>query len=166
MKKNLFICLILCSFAAFSCGPSRDEFNRISAENAQLKEDNLALKAALEQCEWELDKYKRYTIREEPIVTNGKEVVGKWKVALSFSLDKYYTVEIINEKGKYHSKLEFSDSDKVKIEQLKKDGDKFFVVGSKSKDYYRIINGDLHLCDKDGDFTKGAGYVVTRMNLK
>lgn len=166
MKKNLFICLILCSFAAFSCGPSRDEFNRISAENAQLKEDNLALKAALEQCELELDKYKRYTIKEEPIVTNDKEVLGKWKVAFSFSPDKYYTVEIIKEKGKYHSKLKFSDSNKVKIEQLKKDGDKFLVVGSEAKEYYIITNGELHLCDKDGDFTKGAGYVVTKMNLK
>lgn len=89
--------------------------------------------------------------------------MGKWKAAFSFEPNKFFTVEIINEKGKYHSKLEFSDSDKVKIEQLKKDGDKFYVVGSKTKEYYRIINGNLHLCDKDGDFTTGAGYKVTKI---
>ncbi len=97
------------------------------------------------------------------MATNGKEVLGKWKAAFSFQPNKYYTIEIFKEKGKYQAKLEFSDSDKVKIEQLKKDGDKLFVVGSETKEYYRIINGNLHLCDKDGDFTTGAGYTVTKI---
>ena len=163
MRKCLFICYLLCSLAAFSCGPSSDEINRITAENTRLKEENMALSAALEQCKSELETLKNNTIKAEPLTYNGKEVLGKWKAAFSFEPNKYFTVEIINEKGKYHSKLEFSDSDKVKIEQLKKDGDKFYVVGSKTKEYYRIIDGNLHLCDKDGDFTTGAGYKVTKI---
>lgn len=163
MTKSLFICLILCSLAAFSCGHSNDEFNRITAENIRLQEENLALKAALEQCKSELEKLKSNAIKAESMATNGIEVLGKWKVAFISSPNKYYTVEIIYENGCYHSKLEFSDTDKVTIEQLRKDGDKFFVVGSKTKEYYRIIDGDLHLCDKDGDFTTGAGYKVTKI---
>ena len=163
MRKSLLVCILLCFFAAFSCGPSSDEFNRIAAENAQLKEENTALKAALEQCKSELEKLNNNTIKEQPLATNGKEVLGKWKVAFSFSPDKYYTVEITNDKGKYQAKLEFSDSDKIKTEQLRKEGDKFNVVGSKTKEYYRIINGNLHLCDKDGDFTTGGGYTVTKL---
>lgn len=163
MRQSLFICILLCSFAAFSCGSSSDEFNRISAENAQLKDENTALKAALEQCNNELERLKMNKVKVEPLATNGKEVLGKWKAAFTFEPNKFFTVEIINEKGKYHSKLEFSDSDKVKIEQLKKDGDKFYLVGSKTKEYYRIVGGDLHLCDKDGDFTTGAGYTVTKI---
>ena len=62
--------------------------------------------------------------------------------------------------------IEFSDSDKVKIEQLEKDGDKLYVVESKTQEYYRIIDGNLHLYDKDGDFTTGAGYKVTKNKIK
>lgn len=162
MKRVSIITLLVLAVLAISCGPSRDEFNRISAENAQLKEENMALKAALDQCKNELDRLQYKTIKAETLATNGKEVLGKWKAALSFSPNKYFTVEIFKEKGKYQSKLEFSDSDNVKIEQLKKDGDKFYVVGSKAKEYYRIVNGNLRLCDKDGDFTTGAGYTVTQ----
>lgn len=163
MGKSFFICLLFGTFFAFSCGPSSDEFNRISAENTQLKEENLALKEALEQCKSELEKLQSFTVTAEPLATDGREVLGKWKAAFTFDPNKYYTVEIIKENGKYHSKLEFSDSDKVTIEQLTRDGDKFFVVGSKTKEYYRIIDGNLHLCDEDGDFTTGAGYKVTKM---
>ena len=163
MRKSLFICFLLCLFVALSCGPSRDDYNRITAENDQLKEENTALKAALEQCKSELERLKNSTIKVEPLTTDGKEVLGKWKAAFSFDPNKYFTIEIINEKGKYHSKLEFSDSDKVKIEKLKRDGNKFYVVGSKTQEYYRIIAGNLRLCDKDGDFTDGAGYNVTKI---
>ena len=163
MRNSLFISILICSFAAFSCGPSRDEYNRISSENAQLKEENRALIEALELCKSELERLKSNTIKVEPLATNGKEVLGKWKTAFSASPNKYYTIEISKEKGKYQAKLEFSDSDKVKTEQLKKDGDKFYVVGSNTKEYYRIIDGSLHLCDKDGDFTTGAGYTVTKI---
>ena len=163
MRKSLLICSLICSLVAFSCGPSSEEFNRITAENIRLKEENTALNAALEQCKSELERLKNNTIRAESVATNGKEVLGKWKAAFSFELNKYFTIEIINEKGKYHAKLEFSDSDKVMIQQLKKDGDKFYVIGSKTKEYYRIIDGNLHLCDQDGDFTTGAGYIVTKI---
>ena len=163
MRKGLFICALLCSLVAFSCAPSSEEFNRITVENTRLKEENMALSAALEQCKSELETLKNNTIKAEPSTTKGKEVLGKWKAAFSFEPNKYFTVEIIKENGKYQSKLEFSDSDKVKIEQLKKDGDKFYVVGSKTQEYYRIIDGNLHLCDKDGDFTTGAGYKVTKI---
>lgn len=163
MKRSFFICSLLCSIVTFSCGPSRDEINQIIADNTRLKEENKALSAALEQCKSELEQIKNITIKANPLATKGKEVLGKWKAAFSFEPGKYYTVEIVNENGKYHSKLEFSDSDKIKIEQLKKDGDKFYVVGSKTKEYYMIINGNLHLCDKDGDFTTGAGYTVTKI---
>lgn len=163
MRRSLFICSLLCSIVTFSCGPLRDEINQIIAENTRLKEENIALSTALEQCKSELEQLKSFTIKEEPLATNGKVILGKWKAAFSFEPSKFFTVEIINEKGRYHAKLEFSDSDKVKIEQLKKDGDKFYVVGSKTKEYYRIINGNLHLCDKDGDFTTGAGYTVTKI---
>lgn len=162
MKKSFFICILLCSILAFSCGPSPDEYNRIVAENAQLKSENSALKADLKQCKSELEKLKS-TIKAEPAATNGIEVLGKWKAAFTFSPNKYFTIEIIKENGKYRSKTEFSDSNKVKIEQLKKEGDKYYVVGSKTKEYYRIINGNLHLCDKDGDFTTGGGYTVTKI---
>lgn len=162
MRKSLLICILLCSVLAFSCGPSPDEYNRIVAENAQLKSDNTSLKAALEQCKSELERLKS-TIKTEPVATNGIEVLGKWKAAFTFSPDKYFTIEIIKEKGKYRSKMEFSDSNDVKIEQLKKDGDRLYVVGSKTKEYYRIVGGDLHLCDKDGDFTTGAGYKITKI---
>lgn len=163
MRRSLIICLFLCSFAAFSCGPSVDEFNRISAENSRLREEVLALKQELEQCKTELENLKNSTVSARPLSSNGIEVLGKWKAAFTSSPNKYYTVEIIKEKGKYHSKLEFSDSDKVKIEQLKKDGDRYYVEGSKTKEYYRIIDGNLRLCDKDGDFTTGAGYKVTKI---
>ncbi len=159
MRKSLFICFLLCSFVALSCGPSRDDYNRLTAENNQLKEENTALKAALEQCKSELERLKNST----PLATIDKEVLGKWKAAFSFDPKKYFTIEIINEKGKYHSKLEFSDSDKVRIEKLKRDGNKFYVVGSKTQEYYKIIAGNLRLCDKDGDFTDGAGYNVTKI---
>lgn len=163
MRKNLFICFLLCSLTAFSCGPSSDEINRITAENTRLKEENMALITKLEQCKSELETLKKNTIMAGPSTTKGKEVLGKWKAAFSFEQSKYFTVEIIKENEKYQSKLEYSDSDKVKIEQLKKDGDKYYVIGSKAKEYYRIIDGNLHLCDKDGDFTTGAGYKVTRI---
>lgn len=163
MRKSLFVCFLLCFFTVISCGPSKDEYNRVTAENTQLKEENMALQAALEQCKSELERCKNSTIKTEPLATNGKEVLGKWKAAFVATPNKYYTVEIIKESGKYHAKLEFSDSDKVTIEQLKKDGDKFYVTGSKTKEYYRIIDGNLHLCDKDGDFTTGAGYKVTKI---
>lgn len=163
MRKRLLICILLCSFGVFSCGPSSDEFNRVTAENSQLKEENMALKAALEQCKSELERLRINTIKAESSANNGIEVLGKWKAAFTFSPDKYFTIEIFKEKGKYRSKTEFSDSNKVKIEQLNKEGDKFYVVGSKTKEYYRIIDGNLHLCDKDGDFTTGAGYKVTKI---
>lgn len=163
MRKSLLICSLLCSFVAFSCGPSSNEIKRLTVENFQLKDENLALKRALEQCENELEILKSKATTAKPITTNDKEVLGKWKAAFTTSPNKYYTVEIIKEKGAYHSKLEFSDSDKVTIEQLNKVGDKFYVVGSKTQEYYRIIDGNLHLCDKDGDFTTGAGYKVTKI---
>ena len=163
MRKYLFVCIILCSVLAFSCGPSRDEYNGVVAENALLKSQITALNAALEQCKSELESLKS-TIKADPVATNGIEVLGKWKAAFTFSPGKYFTIEIIKENGKYRSKMEFSDSNKVKIEQLKKEGDRFYVVGSKTKEYYRIVGGDLHLCDKDGDFTTGAGYKVTKIN--
>ena len=163
MRKSFFICFLLCSFVAFACGPSVEEFNRVTAENTQLKEENMSLKAALEQCKSELERLKNNSIKAEQLAANGIEVLGKWKVALSFSPNKYFTVEIFKEKGKYQARVEYSDSDKIQIESLKKDGDRFFVVGSENKDYYRIVNGNLRLCDKDGDFTTGGGYIVTKI---
>lgn len=123
----------------------------------------MALSAALEQCKSELETLKNNSIKTGPSTVKGKEVLGKWNVAFSFEPNKYFTIEIIKENGKYQSKLEFSDSDKVKIEQLEKDGDKLYVVESKTQGYYRIIDGNLHLYDKDGDFTTGAGYKVTQI---
>ena len=163
MRKSLLISLLICSLAAFSCGPSSDEFNRVSAENSRLREEVLALKQELEQCKSELENLKNNTISAKPLATNSIEVLGKWKAAFTATPNKYYTIEIIKEKGKYHSQLEFSDSDKVRIEQLKKDGDRYYVEGSNTNEYYRIIDGNLHLCDKDGDFTTGAGYTVTKI---
>lgn len=164
MRKSLVLCILLCSSVAFSCGSSSDEFKRITDENIQLKEEILVLRTALEEYKSELEKLKNHTITAESLAPDGIEVLGKWKAAFIASPNKYYTVEIIKENGKYHSKLEFSDSDKVTIEQLNKDGDKFYVVGSKTKEYYRIIDGNLHLCDQDGDFTTGAGYKITKIN--
>lgn len=163
MRKSIFICSLLCSLTTFSCGTSSDEIHRITAENTQLKEANVALSAALEQCKSELETLKNNSIKTGPSTVKGKEVLGKWNVAFSFEPNKYFTIEIIKENGKYQSKLEFSDSDKVKIEQLEKDGDKLYVVESKTQEYYRIIDGNLHLYDKDGDFTIGAGYKVTKI---
>lgn len=164
MRKSIFICSLLCSLTTFSCGTSSDEIHRITAENThQLKETNMALSAALEQCKSELETLKNNSIKTGPSTVKGKEVLGKWNVAFSFEPNKYFTIEIIKENGKYQSKLEFSDSDKVKIEQLEKDGDKLYVVESKTQEYYLIIDGNLHLYDKDGDFTTGAGYKVTKI---
>lgn len=163
MRKSIFICSLLCSLTTFSCGTSSDEIHRITAENTQLKEANMALSAALEQCKSELETLKNNSIKTGPSTVKGKEVLGKWNVAFSFEPNKYFTIEIIKENGKYQSKLEFSDSDKVKIEQLEKDGDKLYVVESNTQEYYRIIDGNLHLYDKDGDFTTGAGYKVTKI---
>ena len=59
MRKNLFICFLLCSLTAFSCGPSSDEINRITAENTRLKEENMALITELEQCKSELETLKK-----------------------------------------------------------------------------------------------------------
>ena len=59
MRKNLFICFLLCSLTAFSCGPSSDEINRITAENTRLKEENMALITEVEQCKSELETLKK-----------------------------------------------------------------------------------------------------------
>ena len=45
MRKSIFICSLLCSLTTFSCGTSSDEIHRITAENTQLKEANMALRS-------------------------------------------------------------------------------------------------------------------------
>lgn len=75
MRKSIFICSLLCSLTTFSCGTSSDEIHRITAENTQLKEANMALSAALEQCK--LETLKNNSIKTGPSTVKGKEVLGK-----------------------------------------------------------------------------------------
>lgn len=61
----------------------------------------MALSAALEQCKSELETLKNNSIKTGPSTVKGKEVLGKWNVAFSFEPNKYFTIEIIKENGKY-----------------------------------------------------------------
>ena len=81
--------------------------------------------------------------------------VGKWRCDFSG-----YESEIIlyKENNQFYSQIDFTKSNmKTKIERLKKQGDKFDVISSKVKEYYKIRDdGNLELGDQKGLFTNAV----------
>ncbi|MDG0972910.1 MAG: hypothetical protein P8O07_02015 [Crocinitomicaceae bacterium] len=81
--------------------------------------------------------------------------LGKWRCDFSG-----YESEIIlyKENNKFYSQIDFTKSNmKTKTEKLKKQGDKFFVIDSKVKEYYKTKDdGNLELGDQKGLFTNAV----------
>ena len=90
---------------------------------------------------------------KEQEIANLKEqgIFGKWECNFS---GYESTIYLKQENDNYSSIIKFKNNSTIKKESLNKDGEKFFVVGSKAKEYYLInSDGNLELWDKDGFFT-------------
>lgn len=48
--------------------------------------------------------------------------------------------------------------------KLTRKGDKYYFDNSKTGEYYKISNGNLRLCDKDGDFTDSFNIKIEKLN--
>ncbi len=125
--------------------PSDSKVNDYSQENVlkdKIRKDSLRL---IEQKRQE----------DEVKVLENMGAIGKWRCDFSG-----YESQIIlyKENKQFFSQIDFTKSNmKTKIEKLKNQGDKFYVIDSKVKEYYKIKDdGNLELGDQQGLFTNAV----------
>jgi len=47
--------------------------------------------------------------------------------------------------------------------KLRREGDKYYVVGNEWGEYYRIVNGNLKMGDRQGDLPNDSGWKITKL---
>ncbi len=115
---------------------------------------------------FEHSKDEQPTMEEKKSASNkeGRDVIGKWNVKNKmFPNDEPEIIEIYSKEGKYYVATYFPDKS-GSLNSLKKEGNKYFVTDSPHQEYYVIKqNGDLRMCDAEGDFTEASGYIITKL---
>ena len=97
---------------------------------------------------------KKSQDREEKITLTGSEqVIGHWKVTGPMEID----IKIVK-KGDDYISIENNKNKKLIYKNSK-----YYIAGSKTKEYYKIVNGNIRLCDKDGDFTDQFKFKVENL---
>lgn len=96
-------------------------------------------------------------VTQQTKTSNDKSTsLGKWKLTVP-GISGQIIVEIV-QKGNQYVSIENG-----KNKPLRKVGDKLYLVDSDSGEYYRIVNGNLRMCDNLGDFTDTSGWKVTKI---
>ncbi len=86
--------------------------------------------------------------------TTNETVIGHWKLSGALKMD----IKIV-QRGKQYISIE--NGKQIK---LTRKGDKYYLDNSKTGEYYKISNGNLRLCDKDGDFTDSFNIKIEKLN--
>lgn len=145
MKTVLTILIIGILFGCQNQSSSDSKVNDYSQDDV--------LKDKIRQDSLRLIEQKR--LEDEVKELKNMGAVGKWSCDFSG-----YESQIIlyKENNQFFSQIDFTKSNmKTKIEKLKKQGDKFFVIDSNVKEYYKIRNdGNLELGDQKGLFTNAV----------
>ena len=110
-------------------------------ENVTTKALNEAIKKGIDKANGNENRIATSIKKDLP---NGNEtVIGHWKLSGALNMD----IKIIKINQTYYS------IENGKTIKLTRKGDKYFQENSKTGEYYKIKDGKLRLCDKDGDFT-------------
>ena len=149
---SFLIIVILLGCQNQTSSDSKDnDLSQESILNNKIKQDSLRL-------------VKQKRLEDEVKGLENKGAFGKWRCDFSG-----YESEIMlyKENNQFYSQIDFTKSTmKTKIEKLKKQGDKFYVIESKVKEYYKIRDdGNLELGDQQGLFTNAVN-IMPGLELK
>ena len=140
MKTKILISVII-AIMLFGC-------NSVNEKAEKSNDEYIALKMKEDSIKREKEKQ----LEIEMLSLKEQGFFGRWECAFS----GYESIISFRQEGNtYFSIIDFTKSNsKTKNETLQKKDEKYFVLGSKAKEYY-VINkdGNLEMWDKDGLFT-------------
>jgi len=82
--------------------------------------------------------------------------LGKWKLTIP-GINGQIIVEIFKKGNSYYC------IENGKHKKLRREGDRYYVVGNEWGEYYRIIRGDLKMGDRQGDIPNNSGWKITKL---
>jgi len=163
MRKIFIVLLILPIIGCVNQNSTSDSKAQVDKELNTLSHDEI-IQQKVTKDSLRLVRLKKKEKKINELKRRG--VFGIWRCDFSGyeSIITFY-----KKNSKYTTKIDFTKSKmKTKTEKLKKVGSKYFVLGSKAKEYYLILdNGNLEMGDKQGLFTKALntmpGTTITKL---
>ena len=154
MKTIKLIVFTICVLAiSTSCGQSNGKKNNGSKSQAEIESEIVA--QAVEEARQAAETRKRLLAeRDEELKEElgADEIIGYWHFGQATLKG---TIAIYSKNGSYKGRIVFSDKSVVN-ENLAKEGDGIYYIIENGKhnehgEYYKIIEGNLSVCDEDGD---------------
>lgn len=149
MKTRYLLLVILPLLGCVNQNSSNVDKTQQTVELKTLTQDEI-LRQGITQDSLRLVKLKQKENEINELKKRG--ITGIWRCDYS---GYESIITFFKKNSQYSAKIDFTKSKmKTKTEKLKKIGHKFFVIGSKVKEYYLITDdGNLELGDKQGLFT-------------
>jgi len=82
--------------------------------------------------------------------------LGKWKLTIP-GINGQIIVEIFKKGNSYYC------VENGKHKKLRREGDRYYVVGNEWGEYYRIVNDNLKMGDRQGDLPSDSGWKITKI---
>ena len=154
MRTIKLIVFTICVFAvSASCGQSNSKKNNEVKSQAEVEAEIVA--QAVEEARQAAETRKRLLAeRDEELKQDlgADEIIGYWYFGQAILKGK---IVIYSKNGSYKGRIVFSDKSLVN-QNLAKEGDGIYYVIENGRhneygEYYKITDGNLSVCDKDGD---------------
>ncbi len=112
------------------------------------------------------DAFQPETVAEKPVIVSKSpqehQLFGKWAIEHRYSSRLDHRCEIYHRDSDYYSVLTFQDGS-TRRENLRKEGNRYYIVGNRSGDYYLITPGNKRMTLHDRQGTLDM-YVARRIN--